>query len=722
MDTSKEIRVKHRFTIFHNELNKYTIAKFFDLDSREEIIGVGTFDYLDDSQVYRLFGQYTEHPKYGFQFKINKIDLCLPDEKDSLIQFFSGDAFPGIGKKTAENIVNVLGETAISKIQENSELLNLVKGLNEKKKQLIRDVLNTYKGGDEFQLFCDKYGISLANKKKIEDKYGEEAFVIINENPYRISEEIAGIGFQTADKVASAMQFEPNHPYRLRAAFLSCVSEICMRNGDTFCSLEQVCNLMKKRFGVHEDFSIYLDSLIEDGLVYKEDEMIFHHSLYESEIGIAKFLRSFPYVDEDNCRIDDIDSKITQMENKLSITYDNFQKEAMIEFFENPLLILSGGPGTGKTTIVKGIIDLCKKYYPNASIACCAPTGRASKRLSELCDISATTIHSLLKWDLERSEFKLNEKDPINADFLIIDEFSMVDQVVFYHLLKASNKVSKILLIGDEDQLPSVGPGCVLRDLIASMKFPCVKLNKIFRQKEDSEVISLAHNIKYGNISDIDLKKDIAFFNCKDYEVSNVVLQIVQNAIEKGYEEKDIQVLAPMYGGAAGIDILNKILQKSLNPPQSYLNEIQQGFHVYREGDKVLQLKNQPDENVYNGDIGFIEEIIPASEDSLGLATIIVNFDNQLVEYRGEQIYNITHAYCISVHKSQGSEYPIVILPIVPSYGIMLQKRLLYTAITRAKKSLVLLGNRDVFFHAIKEEEKFNRQTNLKERILKIFE
>ena len=414
---------------------------------------------------------------------------------------------------------------------------------------------------------------------------------------------------------------------------------------------------------------------------------------------------------------------IENIEDELHIEYEKIQKQAFHNFFLHPFSIITGGPGTGKTTIVQGLISLYKKYYPLDTIALCAPTGRASKRLSEICqNVKVSTIHSLLHWDLESNTFLKNEKELLDCDLLVIDEFSMVDQQLFQALLKSAKLVKKILLIGDENQLASVGCGSVLKDLITSSLFPLTRLEKIFRQKEGSDVITLAHEINEENVTVLEQGNDIAFFSCENYEVKDILIPIVSNALEKGYSIKDIQVLAPMYGGVAGIDALNNTLQKVLNPQDGYKDEIKVGYRVFRVGDKILQLKNQPDENVYNGDIGEIIAIEYADENALSKNVILADFDGNFVEYSGEQISNITHAYCISIHKAQGSEYPIVIMPVVKDYAFMLSKRLLYTGVTRAKKSLVLLGSKEVFLKYIHLQERHIRKTTLKKHILEKFE
>ena len=469
------------------------------------------------------------------------------------------------------------------------------------------------------------------------------------------------------------------------------------------------------------DLEPYLQELFADRLLMMEDERIYHNTQYDAEKGIAVFLGNFPYEEMEQVDITHLQNDITILENKLHISYEEKQKQAISSFFKEPFSIITGGPGTGKTTIVQGILSLYQQYYPDQIISLCAPTGRAAKRLAQLSDGRAVTIHSLLKWDLESNTFLVNETEPIQADVLIIDEFSMVDQWLFYNLLLACRDIKKILLIGDEDQLASVGPGCVLKDLIKSNCFPLTRLEKIFRQQEGSDVVALAHMIKENETPDFDQMQDIAFFPCQNFEVRNLVNQVVSNALSKGYDTKDIQVLVPMYQGVAGIDALNNALQQMMNPPDEFKRELKVGYRIFREEDKILQLKNQPDDQVSNGDIGILREIIYASEDVQNKNKLMVEFDDHIVEYSGENLYNISHAYCISIHKSQGSEYPIVILPIVKDYRYMLQKRLLYTAVTRAKKSLVLLGDMELFQHAIQVADRHVRKSTLTQRILSVF-
>lgn len=713
-----QLKAKHLLTIFRNDQSGYSVARFVTYDANEEdFVATGYFRELNEDIIYELHGDYVDHPRYGMQFQVSAYEKMKPNDESSLIRYFSSSLFHGIGRQSAASIVEVLGNDAVEKIKENPDVLRQVPLLNDRKIESILHGIEDHEELDDSIIFFTQHGISVKNIMKMEAVYGENAASIVKENPYRMIEDIDGIGFKTADKLARELSFEEDHPYRIKAAVLACVMDICMSSGDTYTDMGALQRRMRKEFGMDVQLEEHVRELQSERLLICEEDRIYHHTQFDAEKGIANFLNHFPY-EEDISIQSDLGEDIAALEERYHIMYEERQKQAIGAFFKEPFSIITGGPGTGKTTIVQGILALCRTFFPTQRVALCAPTGRASKRLSELSSGAAMTLHSLLKWDLETNTFTANEKEPIEYDILIVDEFSMVDQWLFYSLCKASRNVKKILLIGDEDQLPSVGPGCVLKDLIACQQFPLTRLAKIFRQSEGSDVVTLAHEIREGRDDIIDQAHDVAFFHAQNYEVKDLVMSVVSNAFEKGYEEKDIQVLAPMYGGVAGIDALNNALQKMINPPRAHVQEIKVGYRIFREHDKILQLKNQPDDGVYNGDIGTIMEIIPASMDINHVNRITADFDGILVEYAGEQLYNITHAYCISIHKSQGSEYPIVILPVVGDYRHMLQKRLIYTAVTRAKKSLVLLGEREVFHRSIQVEERHIRKSTLAMRLL----
>lgn len=716
------VEAKLLHIIFHNETNGYTVLKFLG-DDGDDFIAVGYLSSIQVNEYYRLYGHYQEHSRYGFQFHFQGYELSHRKDYDSLVRFFSSSLFKGIGKATAKLIVDTLGLDAITKIQSDASVLSTVIGLSEKKHSLIISGITTYfKDEDPLASFFARYGISGKIALKIEQEYGNEAPQMICDNPYRLIYDIEGIGFQGADKIAQEIGFEHDHPYRVLARIVSLVMDLCMKNGDTYTNYHSLEVAFYKEFPnlLLDD---YLDDLCNDHLLYIEEERIYHHTQYLAEQGIANFL--FHFVNEQDVSDYQISPEFVEenlyaIEKELQIEYDEMQKEAIKMMSQNEFSILTGGPGTGKTTIVQGIVQLYRTLFPSHHISICAPTGRASKRISQLCDCESSTIHSLLKWDLESNVFQVNEKDPLVCDFLIVDEFSMVDQWIFYHLLKASIHVKKILIIGDEHQLPSVGCGSVLKDLIESNCFPITRLTKIFRQKEGSDVIALASEMNQFEIGSLQ-RKDIRFFECESYQVKNYVLKLVENALDKGYHSDEIQVLAPMYAGVCGIDALNVAMQRMLNPNDGIKKEIKVGYRIFREGDKVMQLRNQVDDNIFNGDIGYIVSI----EEQIGerqQVELCVNFDDNYVYYSQEDFIHLTHAYATSIHKAQGSEYSIVIMPVVNEFQYMLNKRLLYTGITRAKKSLILLGNESCFRKSSMLKERYVRKSYLKQKICSLFE
>lgn len=710
---------------YRHETTGFTVATFrlHDLDEKKLTV-TGNLPMIELDLLYELEGYYIEHERYGMQFSIVNLKILQPSDEDSLIRYFSSSQFPGIGKKSAEKIVSILGKEAISLIQEDPTTLYQIFKPHDKRIESLLNGIKEQNTWDDSYFFFNQLGLSVRNLAKVQVAYGEQAVQVIKEDPYQLIYDIDGIGFKSADKIAKQLGFETKHPSRIKAYFLSCVLDWCMQNGNSYVLWEELLpyfqkKVKKENMEVSDQEALNcLNQLIEENYLVQEDQRIYHITQIEAEKGIAQFLTYFPYTLQYERSIPSIDEAIQNVEENLKIEYEAQQKAAIQTFFKEPFMILTGGPGTGKTTIVQAILKIYRQYFPYDEIILCAPTGRASKRLGDCCQESASTIHRLLKWDLESNTFLVNEKEPLHADCLIIDEFSMVDQWLFHNLLKACKNVSKILILGDEDQLPSVGIGCVLKDLIECQKFPLIRLTKIFRQSEGSDVVTLAHEIKKGQCDVLEQGKEVAFFECPTYQIKDQILKIVENAYMKNYTQEDIQVLAPMYGGVSGIDQLNLSLQKQCNPSSAYKQEIQVGYRIFREQDKVLQLKNMPDLDVYNGDIGVIVEIVRACDDERNMNRIFVDFEGNIVEYTQENFNLLTHAYCISIHKSQGSEYPIVILPIVKEHYSMLTLRLVYTAITRAKKSLVLLGNKEVFQQVINRKDVLIRQTTLKSKIL----
>lgn len=713
MENKIEIKGQFGHIIYYDKKTRYTVARFRLYELNEKMITVTGYlpDFPKDLMV-SLSGKYIEHPRFGLQFVVSSYRRILPTDTDSIVSFLSSPLFVGIGKKFAEVIVETLGEDCLDQVKENPDLLKEVKGYTEKKKQAIIEGFILAGEDEEALRFFSTHGFGIRNVMRLERVYGKKAYEVIKENPYRICDEVDGIGFKTADKLALSMGFELNDIRRLKAACTALVMDICMRTGDSYVEYDLLVNRFTKQFPDTNAESIIEACLVERKLV-DEDGMIFPVSQYIEERYVARILSQFPYDQLPEVEALKVEEQMQIFENEIGIHYDDLQKEAIHQFFSESFMILTGGPGTGKTTVVGAMIHLFKRLYPSYSLACIAPTGRAAKRLSEINEVQAYTIHSLLKWDLETNTYGKNEEDPLEVDVLIIDEFSMVDTYLFAQLLKASQKVKKILIVGDRDQLPSVAPGNVLSDLIESNQFHSVALETIYRQESGSDVISLAQQIRQEAIDFSILSKDIQWFEASPYEAKQALLETVSNAIDSGYSIHDFQVLAPMYSGVMGIDNLNHNLQKLCNPQDEFKREHKVASITFREGDKILQLKNQPMDDVFNGDIGELIEIVYAKEDENKQNRLVVDFDGRIVEYTSENILNITLAYCISVHKAQGSEYPIVMMPILKEHSLLLRKRLLYTAITRASKKLLLFGDSNLFINSTKETLERKRCTRL---------
>lgn len=709
--------------LFYKKENGYAVALFLPSPSKDNdlIVVTGFFGEIKLQENYCLNGSYIDHPKYGIQFKADSFNILKVADEQWLIRFFSGPFFKGIGKKYAKTIVDTLGADAIKLIRINNNILDDIPQMNNKRKKAI--IEGVMKENDDDTAFLLGHHFSMPDIIRLKNNYQSELMTVLYDNPYQIISKISGLGFAKVDKFALSIGFKEDNFYRLSAFSESLLMDLCMRTGDSYCDITEFRKYLKKEINEFNiDIQQIISNLCSEKRAVIEENRIYPISQYDSERFISNYLTDFPMQSLEKADNELLFEEIHNLQKNMAIIYQEKQLQAIMSFFENDILIITGGPGTGKTTIVSAMLKLCDKIYPQYNVSLLAPTGRAAKRLSQLTECEAKTIHSILLWDKETGKFAKDEKNPITSDILIIDEFSMVDQYLFYSLLKAASYCRKIVIIGDSDQLPSVAMGSVLRDLIASELFKTIKLDKIYRQKEGSDIISLAYDIKNNAVKDIPVKNDIRFFECDPYAIEHILIQVVEKALncyetaQEGF--MNVQVLAPKHSGINGIDRLNKILQQEFNPADKNKKELSLGYRTFRENDKVLQLKNQPDDDVYNGDIGIIEEIILAQDDFNNLNRIIVDFDGRIVEYNNDNFSNITHAYCMSVHKAQGSEYPIVILPISNEYSIMLQKRLIYTAVTRAYKSLIFIGQKQAFYKGINTIEHYDRKTTLKERLI----
>ena len=707
---------------FYSEETKFIVCVIDSEQEDKPILATGYMSYVNPQDKYHFQGDYIIHPKYGKQFQIQSYEIILADDESEIIRYLSSSLFKGIGEKQATAIVETLGKDALNKIKEDKHVLDQVRGMNEKKRETIAEVLSSQDFDQEVLSFFMGHGISTKHLALIQAVYQEHTLDILQNNPYQLIDDIDGIGFKTADDLALKIGVDPLDENRIKAAILYALKEACFQDGSTF----HEHDIIFKRFHryipaiSYEQFDDYLDQLLEEKKIIQDVEKYYPYDLYESEVTICQTFKRFIDAPLYQYEDEEVEQLLNDLQQQLSIEYDDLQKEAIHLFLKQSAMILTGGPGTGKTTIVEAIMKLYTKLNPDQSIALVAPTGRAAKRLSEVTGLEACTIHRLLKWDLHTNTFAINAQNPLDVDLLVIDEFSMVDTLLFSNLLSASRKVSKILLIGDDQQLPSVAPGHVLKDLLDCEMVPTVRLNRIYRQSQESGIVQLAHSIRNDQYDEnlFFEYKDIHFQTCASYDVVKYVQVLVSKAMKEGYDANDIQVLAPMYNGVAGIDALNDCLQDLLNPHDEFKNELRVGKRIYREGDKILQLKNRIEDNVFNGDIGTLVEICYKDNFEYLTDTLIVDFDGTYVEYTGNDFYTITHAYCMSIHKSQGNEFKIVIMPVLKDYYIMLRKNLIYTGLTRAKQSLFVIGNHQSFQYGIANNHDEKRRTTLKEKML----
>ena len=704
-------------------------------EEHHKITVSGYFPKLVTHKTYRFNGNLTQHPKYGWQFQATSYDSVTVRGKSSLVHYLSSDIFEGIGQKTAEKIVETLGENAIDVILRNRQALDEVPKLSKKLADKLYATLIDQQGTE--QVLAPLYGYDLSPRlvMKIFKKYQYQALDVIQENPYRLIDDIEGIGFIKADELAKSIGISSDDPRRIRAALLYVIDQIAIQKGHTYVyhkqllqSALQYLNQKSTQLLDLSQIDSQIQELIKKKKIYIEGDFLFIPLLVNSEKGIAESilrLQTESSIDEEQA-----EKTLNQLKDEMSITYSPEQEDAIKMALQQPVSIITGGPGTGKTTVVQGILKAygllhklsldptkyatSEKPFP---IALAAPTGRAAKRMTETTGLKASTIHRLLGYGVD-GVFQHDEFSQLEYDLIIIDESSMLDTLLAFQLFQSIKTGAQVILVGDDNQLPSVGPGQVLKDLIESQAIPLTRLLTVHRQAQDSSIISLAHAVKNNHLpTDLRQKKaDRLYVETTQQLIPVYLKQIVENAISKGYTANDVQILVPMYRGECGIDNLNVMLQEVFNPPdEENKREMIFGQKVFRIGDKVLQLANQPETGVMNGDVGEVIGISYKNENEDKEEKLIACFDTKEVSYKKSDLQNLTHAYCVSVHKSQGSEYPIVILPMTHAYHVMLQKKLIYTAITRAKKSLIIIGEYLALDKGVKNEGE-ERQTTLKLR------
>ncbi|GAA0483162.1 ATP-dependent RecD-like DNA helicase [Salinibacillus aidingensis] len=728
-------------TIFHNAEEKFSIALIRIVDTNEpfqdkEIVVKGHFPPLEQEQEYIFYGNLYQHNRFGQQYQVFTYTREIPKTKDSLVRYLSSDIFYGVGKKSAQKIVDVLGETAIDQILKDENVLAGIPGFPKNVISSFSQTLRENQGFERVVMALADYGIGLQLTQKIYAVYKEDTLKLLEENPYQFVFEVEGFGFRRADNIAKMIGIAGDHPARIQAGCIHILQKQS-QFGHVYEYLEQLCDDVRKLLNETEP-SVTNDlveqkmiELSEERYLIIEDDRVYLPSLYFSEEGVSSQLKRIMDIELDSEFVQaDILKALGEIEEKETISYGREQYEAIEQALNSKAVILTGGPGTGKTTVIKGIIGVFERLNPKnnneekdeSPIVLAAPTGRAAKRMTEATGHKAQTIHRLLGWS-GSEEFEFNQSHQLDANLIIIDEFSMVDIWLANQLFRAIPSKAQIVLVGDEDQLPSVGPGQVLTDLLSSGVIPTCKLTEIYRQKEGSRIVELAHEIKNHQCDQQSLKRgeDFSFFRSQGTNTLSLLQDIVKKAVDKGYSIRDIQVLAPMYRSNVGINKLNESLQELLNPANSRKRTLKFNEQVFRSGDKVIQLVNQPEKGVYNGDIGHAVTILKADETEENQEQLVVDFDGKEVRYVRSELHQLMHAYCISIHKSQGSEFPIVVMPVVPEFRRMLKKNLLYTAITRSKQSLIICGDQRAFLEGVSTEDQNVRNTTLSQRIKQMF-
>lgn len=718
------IKGNYKRCLFQGD-NGYVVGlfKIKEADSENvDLVGetvpfTGYFHELNDNDTYILYGKFIIHSKYGEQFSVESYDRCMPEENDAIIEFLSSGLFKGIGEAKAKKIVDFLGKDTLNIILENPDKLILIPSITKKNIDVLHSVLEEYQASYKIVLVLNDLGFATKDSMIIYNKYKNRTLDVIDENIYKLYEDIKDITFKKIDSIALKSDYAIDDERRLKAAIIYVIDEVCYTLGHSYLHIDEIYGYVNRCLMTtisKEAFVNSLNSLILDLRVIKENEKYYLKEMFEDETLIVNRVKYLMSMKDDTFK--KIDLVINELEEYQKIKYNDDQLKAIKDALIKHFLVITGGPGTGKTTIVKAIVDLYKELNDvgydklNEKIALLAPTGRASKRLSETTHLPAYTIHRFLKWNKEMDRFQVNEYNKSDVEFVIIDEGSMVDVNLFASLLRGLRSDTKIVIVGDYNQLPSVGPGQVLKDLIESDKINLIKLNYLYRQSSDSNIINLAYDINSGVVNLDDFKKgnDLILKEASSADVIEQIKKICNSYKKMDY--KDFQILVPMYKTLNGIDGINKIAQDIFNPKSKLKKEIKVGDVIYREEDKILQLSNMPEENIFNGDIGII--------DSIDKKEIVINFDDNYVRFTPANFNKFKHGYAISIHKSQGSEFKTVVIPVVKEYNKMLYRKLYYTGVTRAKKELYIVGDINALKRAAANNDSDIRRTTIKEKLV----
>lgn len=694
--------------------------------SRPDIKVTGNFGDIQINSSYRFEGKLVMHEKFGLQFRANNYKQVLPHEEGSLTKYLSSNKFPGIGKKAATTIIDELGLNALDVLKESPAKIDKL-SLTRKQKDSLLAGLNAMDSYSEVILKLAKYGINKGIAGRVYQLYHGEALAKLEKDPYAAVNDISGFAFKTADMMGSQLDIASDDPRRIKGAVYQVLLDALNGEGDTYVGLAELLTEASKLLQINQfdPIASCINSLQEAGKVIVDGENAALQNIYQTEVDIARLMKNLVEKKEDKKREQYDDKKVEQAikdaEKELKIHYDDTQKLAIKNAVNQPISILTGGPGTGKTTIINGILLVLRKlaeipssalYSEDPPFLLAAPTGRAAKRMGEITGISAKTIHRML--GLGIGDTNTQDLNELNGEILIVDEMSMVDMFLFKQLLASIHDTRHIVFVGDKDQLPSVGAGNVFSDLIKSQAFPTTILKQIHRQGDDSTIITLAHDVNEGKDQQALFKKtkNYSFISCRPELVGDAVGQIVKLALKRGFAKDDIQVLSAMYLGNGGVTNLNNVIQAILNPSQPKSKVLEAHNEVFRIGDRILQLQNNPEKDIYNGQIG---KIISIDEDD-AKECMIADFDGREVAFSRKDLNDLTRAYAITIHKSQGSEFPLVILNLTMQNFVMLKRNLLYTAITRAEKNLVLVGDPRAFVAAFKTPGN-DRKTGLAAKI-----
>ena len=731
--------------IFRNDDNGYTVMVLKGMEEEQELTCVGTFPAITQGASIEATGNYITHPVYGKQFQISSYTEKMPEDALAMERYLGSGAIKGIGAALAARIVRRFGNDTMRIVEEEPERLAEIKGISEKKALEIAEQMTEKADMRRAMVFLQKYGISLNLGAKIYQKYGQSVYGVLQENPYRLAEDISGVGFRIADEIASRIGIHTDSDYRIRSGMLYTLLQ-ASGEGHIYLPKEELFSRASRLLGVDVSYmeKHLMDMVVDRKLILKETEegiVVYPTQYYYLELNSAKMLCELNILCPEDEQM--MKKRISRIEKETGTELDEMQKQAVASAAQHGLFILTGGPGTGKTTTINAII----RYFEEegAELRLAAPTGRAAKRMTEATGYEAQTIHRLLELNgLPEGEqegravhFDRNSENPLEADVIIIDEMSMVDIYLMYSLLLAVTAGTRLILVGDENQLPSVGPGNVLRDIIRSGCFPVVELKKIFRQASESDIVVNAHKINRGEQVTIN-NKSRDFFFLKRYDadiIIRVVIALIQEKLPRYVDAKpyEIQVLTPMRKGLLGVERLNQILQRYLNPPDEKKKEKEIGQRLFREGDKVMQVKNNyqleweilgrykipvdKGVGVFNGDTGIMTEINEFAE------TATVEFeDGRQAQYSFKQLEELELAYAVTIHKSQGSEYPAVILPILSGPRMLMNRNLLYTAVTRARKCVTVVGSENTFAEMIRNEKQQQRYSSLDKRIRELDE